>query len=665
MRLAEIAVSGFRGFRGETRLPLALGFNVVDGRNGVGKSTIFDAVEFALTGQLTKYGDSKAAGETVEDYLWWKGDGPAPVTRFVEVTFVGDDGPLTIRRTPIDDPDPVILARAQAAMIHAEAAPPSPLRQLCTSSIIRDELIAALSLDLSETDRYALLRQAIGAGDAETWTERGQGLSRAAKKRADEAKSEVTAAMSGVADAQRRLDEARAALTPDDALAAASARLSELTKEPADAPDRLAAAGREFIVQLERDLRDGQRLLDRWNEVAATSERLRDADTTAAERSAALARAQAERDALPEEEDAAGALADLVRSLHQLHQAGDTIGPIEGGCPLCAAPHDEASLASGKDAAKRIMERLDAAAAEAARRRQAIGTADAALSAKREELDRLAAEVVEWRRQEDWRDRTVAAFGLPISASREVLAVALEHRRADLDAARHAVRILGTVTQDAQLERASAALEDARQRLQRAQERATKARRSEIAAGSIYDAARRAAGETLDLRLQRVLPLMAELYGRLRPHPFWQDIEYSVRGDVRRFLSLQVGDGLNPQFLFSSGQRRATGLAFLLSIHLSLAWSRWRTILLDDPVQHVDDFRTVNLAEVLAQLVASGRQVIVAVEDAALADLLCRRMPVTAPGAASRLTLGLDTEGTSALIGWRELSPLKRAVFSP
>jgi len=89
-------------------------------------------------------------------------------------------------------------------------------------------------------------------------------------------------------------------------------------------------------------------------------------------------------------------------------------------------------------------------------------------------------------------------------------------------------------------------------------------------------------------------------------------------------LAQALQNDLNPQFLFSNGQRRATGLALLLSIHLFLAWSRWRTILLDDPVQHVDDFRTVNLAEVLAQLVASGRQLIVAVEDAAFADLLCR-----------------------------------------
>jgi chromosome segregation protein len=114
-------------------------------------------------------------------------------------------------------------------------------------------------------------------------------------------------------------------------------------------------------------------------------------------------------------------------------------------------------------------------------------------------------------------------------------------------------------------------------------------------------------------------------------------------------MSLQVGNELNPQFIFSSGQKRATGLAFLLSVNLSLAWSRWRSILFDDPVQHVDDFRSVQLAEVMAQLSAAGRQIICAVEDSALADLLCRRLPNHRPGPCRcRSSLRqIDLDGTA------------------
>ena len=43
---------------------------------------------------------------------------------------------------------------------------------------------------------------------------------------------------------------------------------------------------------------------------------------------------------------------------------------------------------------------------------------------------------------------------------------------------------------------------------------------------------------------------------------------------------------------------------------------------MDDPVQHIDDFRALNLAEVFGAIRQNGRQVICAVEDQALGELL-------------------------------------------
>jgi chromosome segregation protein len=134
---------------------------------------------------------------------------------------------------------------------------------------------------------------------------------------------------------------------------------------------------------------------------------------------------------------------------------------------------------------------------------------------------------------------------------------------------------------------------------------------------------------------------------------------YRVLDTWRRPPIHDPSSGFNLQFLFSSGQRRATGLAFLLSVNLSLAWSRWRTVLLDDPVQHIDDFRTVHLAELLAKLVSEGRQVICAVEDAALADLLCRRLPIEHPTSAKRMGLGPDEEGALVKLYEQQLPPLR------
>jgi DNA repair exonuclease SbcCD ATPase subunit len=229
-----------------------------------------------------------------------------------------------------------------------------------------------------------------------------------------------------------------------------------------------------------------------------------------------------------------------------------------------------------------------------------------------------------------------------------------------LDIAQKDLRILETLRFNARLEKSQHLLEGANSRLEKLQLRLSRARKAEVAAQALFDAARRAAGETLDRRLDRVLPLMSELYHRLRPHPVWNDIEYSIRGDVKRFMKLQVGGALNPQFLYSSGQRRATGLAFLLSLNLSLSWSKWRTIILDDPVQHIDDFRAVHLAEVLAQLVSGDRQIICAVEDSALADLMCRRLPVGQPDEAKHITLGTDSDGALAILSEKSLVPMQK-----
>jgi chromosome segregation protein len=234
-----------------------------------------------------------------------------------------------------------------------------------------------------------------------------------------------------------------------------------------------------------------------------------------------------------------------------------------------------------------------------------------------------------------------------------------------MEAAQQDLRVLETLRLNVELELAQRGELDSKARLAKAQEKLSRARKAEAGANALHDAARRAASETLDRRLERVLPLMSEMYRRLRPHAVWNDIEYAIRGDVRKFLSLKVGEDLNPQFLFSSGQRRATGLAFLLSVNLSLAWSKWRSILLDDPVQHVDDYRAVHLAELLAHLVASGRQVICAVEDAALADLMCRRLPIESKGAATRITLGAKQDGMPGKLDEHPLAPPMRSALLP
>jgi hypothetical protein len=84
---------------------------------------------------------------------------------------------------------------------------------------------------------------------------------------------------------------------------------------------------------------------------------------------------------------------------------------------------------------------------------------------------------------------------------------------------------------------------------------------------------------------------------------------------------------------------------------------------LDDPVQHIDDFRALHLVEVLAAFRLDGRQIICAVEDAALADLLCRRLSSTPDQLGRRYDIDLGPEGAAAVVARAEIPPMPTGVL--
>lgn len=182
-------------------------------------------------------------------------------------------------------------------------------------------------------------------------------------------------------------------------------------------------------------------------------------------------------------------------------------------------------------------------------------------------------------------------------------------------------------------------------------------------ANEIASVANRVSGEIVGERLAMLTPLFIELCERLRPHSEWREIDFRLRGDVMPFLSFVVASGLNPRFVFSSGQRRALGLAFLFAIHLSRTWCKLETLILDDPVQHVDDYRALHLVETLAALRMS-RQIICTVADPALADLLCRRLRTRGGSEGVRVDLDfLPGEGVQ-IKEIRSVEPLPSRVLA-
>jgi DNA repair exonuclease SbcCD ATPase subunit len=676
MNLDYVEVCGFRGFRDKLRVTFGSGFTVVVGRNGVGKSTLFDAVEYALTGSIDKYTVERAAQESLSDYLWWRGSGKAEAY-YVIAAFKDATGEVfTIKRTRESGADKT-ASEIEAALCK-ELRPEDALRQLCRTSIIRDEWIAALSVDLSDTERFEHVRGALGLGQGAAFAAKAKAVLKAAESTYTVRKGVYEEARNQVTRAIKELAEAKEAIAKAGDAAAAMQILRDATPGgPEDLIARLAfaravlATGRGRLSALGEAIRQGREVLALRRAFEAPESMAR--RRVAQQRLTELSRSKEESDRLSAEAKGALEIAergnDIAASLAALIEHGMRLGTTEAHCPLCAAGRTDEEFAAGIALARHRLEALATGIAEARERANAARDAAARSLA---EFERAAAELAE-----------MEAEGTRLSAREQAHVEIFESNNLDFRYVKDPDGLEQFLSNERdrliELERALLTL-DVSQSVSRTasiEEHVVVLRAAADAAASSLESAEQAvaiakvmdrsvksvSGELIDERLAQISPLLNELYQRLRPHFDWRSIEYSIRGDVRRFLSLRVGNGLNPQFVFSSGQRRAAGLAFLLSVHLARDWTSWRTLLMDDPVQHIDDFRALHLIEVLAALRLGGRQLVCAVEDEALADLLCRRLLSTSESPGRRYELGIGSEGATTVTLEADIPPMPAGVL--
>jgi DNA repair exonuclease SbcCD ATPase subunit len=676
MKLEFVELAGFRGFRDKAKFDLAGGFTVLCGRNGTGKSTLLDAVDFAITGTINKYAVKGPRGGGLDEHIWWVGGGKAEA-HYVSVGFISDSGERFVinrsRERGSDTQPQDIIER----LFSKGSAQRASIETLMQTTLIRDELIASLSMDLPEQARFTAVRTAIGSMAGPDYSERTEeilGTAGTAKNRQEQRIKELQA------DLGRTLGE----LTEARSMAERSADVSEAlqTIESLSVPLPLGLVDRvEAIRQVMTEKRvalqqiDGARLLSRqllseieyFNSPVAKTvvEAARSEEETALreyKRADEHLKLATRLDAAEKETD------EHAAHIAALLEHGSAVGLQDGHCPLCdavrTAPEFKDAVSKQKERLAARGEKLAAASATLAEARATATTAEKDLSLKqirsaefrkrREELDHKLTNV----REVYERFGFAAPPDDPDGAERLLFIeqenlVRLERALVILEASNAIDRVKS-------LEGRIASLRERND--QEAAKFAATERAVEVAR-QIDVSAKTVANEILTEQFDTVMPLLKELYRRLRPHSEWTEIESDFGGKVRGSLNFMVGDGHNPQFLFSSGQRRAAGLAFLLAVHLSRPWCDWRTLLLDDPIQHIDDYRALNLVEVLTAIRKAGRQVIVAVEDPALADVLCRRLRSSSGEIGRLFELHTSKTGGAQIESIHDIYPLPKLVL--
>jgi chromosome segregation protein len=535
-----------------------------------------------------------------------------------------------------------------------------------------------LSVDLSETERFEHVRGALGLGQGADFAGKAKAVLKAAEVAHASRQSAYGSVREQLTRALTQLTESKEAIARTGDVAAAMQTLVGATPNAAKELVERLAAGRAALTSRRARLGPMGEAIFQGREILASRRTLETPEAVAKREQArlhldAVTRTKDDVDRLAEDAYKHLGLEErgnvIAASLASLIEHGERLGLHDAHCPLCAAERTDDAFAAGLLLARQRMEALASGVAAARHKAAAAREAAARTAAEFEMARALRSDMeLELTRQTAREQDHVLFFVrndldfrfIQAPGELEQFMSVERDRLIDLERALLTLEASQAVSKTASIEDQVASLRQSAEAAASAVEASEKA---QAVAKAMDRGVRSISGEIIDERLAQISPLLNELYQRLRPHFDWRSIEYSIRGDVRRFLSLKVGDGLNPQFVFSSGQRRAAGLAFLLSVHLARAWTPWRTLLMDDPVQHIDDFRALHLIEVLAALRLGGRQIVCAVEDEALAALLCRRLLSTSESVGRRYDLEIGTTGATTVVHEAEVPPMPTGVL--
>jgi chromosome segregation protein len=672
MRLKQIELSAFRGFKDQTTIPFGSGFTVITGRNGSGKSSICDALEYVLTRHLGRFGPADVeGGERIDDYIWWR-NGALSTSRRVKAVFELDDGAIGER---IATPSEMNCSFDESLFYDNRTHISDPLSLLSQTMLIRDESIVRFSTDLPEADRFEFFYRAIGLTDLVRIEKRANTVFQQLKRRTDDLERDYRQFRDHVGQIISEISEARTAAarmtTPD--VAAAQHRLATLTGLSPETPVRqLAGIATRTLTEQKRKVQALERLNADVSQSRAWREQLRIYEARSDTLKADL---DSNESALRAAADSRTAAAEMLRhaqgrnaylgALAELREQGARIGLQDGHCPLCGSavsPGDfEAHLKEIQAKISSQDQTLSELTAQEATRRAEYEARRNQFQSKSIEYSRALSDSETLRTALAQLEKEAVLLGVKLDGSSiEAELQATRKKAIELQSALTELEGSSAFDRIADLEKERGLAQAEVERVTRQIDLLSKAAQN---AKTAADTTKRVSWESVDDCLAALSPLLSELFVRLKPHIDYSEVRYHMRGDIKRFLSFEIGQGINPRFTFSSGQRRALGIAFLLAVHLSRPWCRLRTLVLDDPVQHIDDYRALHFAEVLSSIRQTGHQVICTVQDSALADLMCRRLRSANLGDGVRIDMEYEPGKGAHVKEVRQIGPLPDRVL--
>lgn len=687
MRLTAIEVRGFRAFASTERFDVDADAIIVSAANGRGKTSLFDAVLWGISGVIPRLRDD---GRKVVSLYSPSGEAS------VLLEFRRRDGSEYRIRRSSNNGEVQLRIEANDSVSEGAAARVRLLEDVWPNALAVEDSEAALA-DMVTRGVYLqqdLVRQFI---EADTEAERFEVVN-------------VLIGAARVTEMQKQLESSRKSWSTatnsrkrdEDGL---RARLQVLESELAGLSGPGAAGGRDgqalwqdwwqdaaelgvaqrypslaSTLEAQRALDSGvkqlqvlRRTAERRLDVAAglASENLSteavtlEADLGELERAfeAARARTRVAREALQAAEVAAAELRrtqveqreeraelQVLARLAQRH--------LGEHCPVCTQPFDrdrvrrhlEDLIREGGESAPGALEResgseVSEAAAEVTRCEAEEARIQGVLGSAERSVEGIHTRIQE-------RERKLGELGIEgdvesVVRAQEELSRLIERLRNHEAAGESLGLVLAQAGEQARRAELENQVEDVRRQVEELQQEIALRSGTSRVVDSVVDGLRDIASEIVSSKLTAIDPILRRVYARIDPHPAFREAEIRTSTSYGRGrLAMRVYDSAKEVFaeplrVLSSSQMNALAVSIFLSFNLGMSSLSLRVAILDDPLQSLDDVNLLGVSDLLRRMKAQ-RQLFVSTHDARFSHLLQRKLRPTDSNQRTRL---IELEG--------------------
>jgi DNA repair exonuclease SbcCD ATPase subunit len=690
MRLLSLELAGFRGFATKQAFDLNADAVIVVGANGNGKTSLVDAVLWAIAGRIPRLGADDVplvckfseTGQARVSLRLGRADGSSPLT----VTRVFDGARTTVS---VETAEGVVRGpQAEGRLIQqiwqeaaAAANPPEALATAVTRSVyLQQDLVREFIDSATAQERFSAVSELVGAGRVTDLQGELERAKRAWSQATNSRVAELEPLRSRLSAMESRLNELRARPTSTEAgldetawsewwsrMQAMGLQVSAVPMTSRDATSAidnailqadaarraterrqalLEALAREISGVAARTLPD---LTALRGKVAAAQQQVQQTRAKVSAEQARVAEARRLQAELKEKSQQLQALAVLA-----LKHLGEK-------CPVCDQEYNV-------EATRRRLERTAAGASAPGGAPPMADTLPGLLQSLASDEKELSAAELELRTAEQ-SIRNAEATDLSIDKRLKELGIVVKSAPERLHAVAAAVKAtslrsdeLGTaqrigeafalrlsrIGDQAAIQELQREVETTRLKLQREDREIQKRAATGEHAQRVIEALREAASRVVTERVKEIEPLLSDIYSRIDAHPAFRVVRFLAsvsRG--RGLLATVVSDPLSeiqsdaPATVLSSSQMNALAVCIFLSLNLGVSRPPLDAAILDDPLQSLDDINLLGLIDLLRRT-KDQRQLFVSTHDSRFGQLLARKLR---PGSSEQRTVVIELEG--------------------